>query len=440
MTLRQALDRTLLLMRDEVVEAVSDEQLISALTNTRIAIVVDSANIPSHSAQSTFVTAALLMARSGHRVHLLGPDVPLVGHQPPLAGGRMITSLLQTGCDLLPGIGFCADSPADEIDLAVAIGNSKVTIPARRTISLNAGDWSGRLLPLQKATEWRAKHWPLGGLVAAALAATEAFKLPIRTFDALMKNPSRLETVFAPTSDCEFEVAPVGTSTCTDLGEFDCVSGGAIINAAIYTLTRIPGLKGHTRIIEPETTDISNLNRYMLLLRSRLGAQKARDLVHICAGTGLTVEPIEKRYQAGSPDIVALRGSVLVGADDIPTRWQVQRAKPAWLAVGATTHWSAMASFHDVDIGGGCAQCLHPTDHPMNAPIQTGAFVSFWAGLLTAAYFLRKRGAVAIDPKDQQIYLTPFRPENPVRAPVPRRPGCPTCQILAYQNRSSQPI
>lgn len=42
-------------------------------------IIADDANIGSHSAQTAFVTAALLMARSGHRMHLLCPDVPLAG-------------------------------------------------------------------------------------------------------------------------------------------------------------------------------------------------------------------------------------------------------------------------------------------------------------------------------------------------------------------------
>jgi hypothetical protein len=67
MTLRQALDRTLLLMRDEIVESAGDDTLLAALTGTRVALIADAANIASHSAQTAFVTAALLMARSGHQ-------------------------------------------------------------------------------------------------------------------------------------------------------------------------------------------------------------------------------------------------------------------------------------------------------------------------------------------------------------------------------------
>jgi hypothetical protein len=99
-------------------------------------------------------------------------------------------------------------------------------------------------------------------------------------------------------------------------------------------------------VIEPEFADLSNLNRYMLLLHSHLDAQKAKEFEEICAGTGLAIEPVPKRYEAKEVEAIRLRAVALVGVDDIPSRWLVQRAKPTWLGVGATTHWSAMASFH----------------------------------------------------------------------------------------------
>ncbi|MGY4626463.1 hypothetical protein ACVWY3_004219 [Bradyrhizobium sp. USDA 4486] len=52
-----------------------------------------------------------------------------------------------------------------------------------------------------------------------------------------------------------------------------------------------------------------------------------------------------------------------------PSRWFVQRASTAWLGVGATTHWSAMASFH-VPGTDGCAECLHPTTTPPTPPFR----------------------------------------------------------------------
>lgn len=432
MNLQKALDRTLLLMRDELQDAVSDDTLISALTETKVAVVADTANLASHSAQSAYVTAALLMARSGHRVHLLAPDIPLIGVQPPLPIGSMITGLLATSRDLLPGITFCNAIPVGEVDLVITLGDLLTPVRGRKMINLNASDWGGALVSPEKASRWRGGDWPLGGMVAAAMAATEAFKIAMRKLERYARNPAMMMEMFAPSTDVGFALAPAGTPVTSALGEFDCVSGGAITQSVLYTLTRVPGVRGHARVIEPDFADLTNLNRYMLLLHSHLGAQKAKDLEEMCAGTGLAIEPIPKRYELKAVEAIGLREVALVGVDDIPSRWLVQRAKPVWLGLGATTHWSAMASFH-VPGAGGCAECLHPDDDPTDAPIPTVAFVSFWAGLLTAAYFLRhRRQELGTDTQDQQIYVTPLRPENPVWAAVPLRAGCPTCNALGF--------
>jgi hypothetical protein len=440
MSLRQALDRTLILMRDEVQESVDDDTLLAALAGTEVAVIADDANIASHSAQTAFVTAALLMARSGHRVHLLCPDIPLAGAQPPLAPGRLITELMRTGADLLPGVQLCSDPPRTEIDLAMALGDSKIHVPARRRLRLNAQAWSGQIGPDGETVRWKAGAWPLGGMAAAALAAPEAFKAAMRKLRHVMRNPARLETVLADMPEVGFALAPPDTPISAALGSFDCVSGGAIIQAALYVLSRLPGVTGRSRVIEPDHADLSNLNRYMMLLQSyaRARARKTEDLARACAGTGLAIEPVNERYEPGRMPSIELGRSALVGVDEIPTRWLVQRANPEWLGIGATTHWSAMASFHKA--GMGCAECLHPLDDPGTDPIPTVAFVSFWVGLLLAAYFLRHVGGNPAAAAEQQVYLTPFRAENAVHSVVPRRPGCRTCQIIGYGKREPAPV
>jgi hypothetical protein len=429
MSLRDALDRTLRLMRDEVDETVADDELVSALTETRVALVADRANIGSYSAQTAFVTAAMLMARSGHDVHLLCPQAELIGPQPPLGRGELLEELAQVGRDLLPGCVFATAPPAGEVDIAIALGDSEIPVRAARHIRLNATPWSGRLGGEATTDMWQGGWWPLGAMAAAGLGAAEAFKASMRKLARAARNPSRMETVFAPSTSVEFALAPQGTPFVRQLGAFDCVSGGAIVNAILYAVARVPGVQGSARVIEPDTADISNLNRYMLLRHSRLKQFKAHDLAAVLTGSGLTIEPVPKRYEAGQlPVLLPLAPSVLVGVDDIPTRWAVQRARPAWLGIGATTHWSGMASLHAAGLG--CAECLHPTDDPTNAPIPTVAFVSFWAGLLTASYFLRHRAGEAIPMSAQQIYLTPLRPEHPTLSAVPKRLGCVSCATL----------
>ncbi|RTL67339.1 MAG: hypothetical protein EKK41_17310 [Hyphomicrobiales bacterium] len=423
MSLREALDRTLLLMRDEVHADVPDAVLVEALTGTRIALIADQTNLASHAAQTAFVTAAILMARSGHQVHLFAPNIKLVGAQPPLTEGPLLDALLDLGRDMLPGLKFECASTGLHFDLALALGDSPIAARTNRILRLNADAWAGMHTADPVGEVWRTPWWPFGAMAAGALAAGEAFKTAMHKLIPLARNPNATAELFAPTEFVRFALAPDDTPYASDLGRFDCVSGGAIVDAALYALARIPAVRGSGRIIEPDSYAISNLNRYVTLRRSRAQLPKARTLAEVI---GLRLTPIAERLDLSS--LTALGGlnpRVIVGVDDIPTRWTVQRAMPPFLAIGATTHWSAMASYHRPGLG--CAQCLHPIDDPNDAPIPTTACVSFWAGLLTATYLLRDIAERSTSPHEQQIYLTSFRPEHPYRAAVLPRPSCPTC-------------
>lgn len=428
MTLRDALDRTLLLMKDDLTDAVSDDELLAALTRTTIVLVGDEATLASHAGQTAYVTAALLMARSGHAVHLIAPDVPLIGAQPPLLPGGLVRSLCQTGRDLLPDVTFCVAAPDREADLAVVLGSTPWAGRARRAIRLGATHWRALLCGMDVVAEWASDSWPFGPMGAAALAAGEAFKISMRRLQAYARDPIWFGDLYAPAATAVIDLAPPGTPRAVDLGNFDCVSGGAIINAALYALTRIPEVRGQGRIIEDDVNAISNLNRNMMLRRSRLGAKKATDLASLTPA-GLTVDPVAKRYDVGTRDeIHPFAPRVLVGVDHIPTRWEVQRAWPAWLGIGATTHYSAMASYHARNLP--CAGCLHPTDDATDAPIPTVAFVSFWAGLWLASLLVRHMASSDIVPIARQVYFSPLRPETLWSSPVAARRECPVaCSV-----------
>lgn len=49
------------------------------------------------------------------------------------------------------------------------------------------------------------------------------------------------------------------------------ISGGAITNAALYALLRMPAVTAAMRIIEPDMLDVPNLNRYALARQSMTG-------------------------------------------------------------------------------------------------------------------------------------------------------------------------
>lgn len=77
---------------------------------------------------------------------------------------------------------------------------------------------------------------------------------------------------------------------------------------------------------------------------------------------------------------------MLIGTDDIPSRWLVKEQRPRWLGVGATAHFHTVTSEHSSEQP--CAGCLHPEDDDVTAPIPTISFTSYWAGLSLAALLL----------------------------------------------------
>jgi hypothetical protein len=409
-------------MRDELRPDVADADLVNALTRTKVALVAGEESLKLHAAQSAFIAAALLMARTGHVVYLAAPNVPMHGPQPPLKGDRLLDALLDVGGDLVPGIEFQAGLPHEEIEAAVFFDHTEWPGRARSAVHAGATEWRGWLSPTDEACRWPTNGWPIGALAAANLMAAEAFKISMRKLRRFALHREIFDLLFAPAMRASFALAPDGTPRFSELGTLDLVSGGAIVQAALFTFSRILGVTGRGRVIEPENSEITNLNRNAFLRRSRLGLAKAQDIAEQQLGS-IKITPIQARYEEASDTDLHLRPVVLVGVDHIPTRWAVQRSWPDWLGVGATSHFMAMSSFHASQLS--CAGCLHPKDDPTNDPIPTVACVSYAAGLMMAAQYLRKLAKTELTNEEQQVIFRPLRPERLWCSPVAPRPDCP---------------
>jgi molybdopterin/thiamine biosynthesis adenylyltransferase len=425
MTLREALDRTLLLMRDHVRASTADDVLLEALCSTEVAVVGDAANLTSHSAQTAVVTAATLIARSGASIHLDLPNT-MCGPQPPLRSLELNEALEDLGRDLLPARErnpFQIGAVDHEVDIAVIIGSSPWRGRARQVLRLTAEPWVAMMLPADSVAPWQAHGWPFGGLGAGALAAGEAFKATMRKLQRFSASPVFDET-FAPAPSARFTFAPPLTPTAKELGRIDLISAGAIAHAMLFVRARIPGVVGDFRVVDDEVSDASNLNRYQLLRLCDVGSSKVKHLESLDLKK-IRLRPIETRFDRDTARRLRPLGSVvLAGVDHIPSRWAIQREAANWLSIGATSHYSAMASFHRPGLP--CAGCLHPHDDVQDGPIPTVAFVSFWAGLMAAAFLMRYCVGSPPSACEQQMFFTPLHSEGGVwTSAVERRVDCP---------------
>jgi hypothetical protein len=400
-SLVEALHRTLLLMRDEISAEAPDSVLVHALTSTRIALVAAAEDLNTHCAQTAYITAALLMAHSGHAVHLIAPDVPIIGHQPPLPMGGIISSLLQVGRDLLPGVEFSATPPESPLDMVVFWGQVDSRFVAPLMFCAGASRWAGSLRPCNDKTSWSGASCPMGGLAAGGLISAEAFKVSMRRLRPFAATAYFDEMVAAVPSR-EIVLAPEATPVPTNFGEVVLVSAGAIVNSFLFCSARIPNAAGDFRAFDRDISDTTNLNRNMLLLSSSVG-QKKVDLLGRAGTKDLAITPVPHHFEAnGVGEIGLMKPRFIVGVDDIPVRWAVQKQSKEWLGIGATSHWMAMSSFHQGRLA--CAGCLHNRDEPGLETIPTVAIVSFWAGLWLATQFLRSYDGNAPECEQQVIF------------------------------------
>jgi hypothetical protein len=351
---------------------------------------------------------------------LLAPDIPVAALQPPLTGDHLVGALLEADGLIVPMSRFESRLPATAVDLELRLGASASRCDADLQLSLMAESWSAKLSRDASSSAWeKTLVWPLGAMAGAALASAEAFKCAMRKLVRFARKKDLFDEFLAPITMAGITLAAPGSPMPDDLGAFDVISGGAITNGLLYALSRIPKVRGIARVTDADIADVTNLNRYMLLLADGVGRSKVSQLSELDLG-GLSIEPCPFLFE-GAHTLGALGNRTLVGVDHIPTRWWVQRAAPAWVGVGATTHWSAMASCHPP--GSPCAGCLHPRHDATGGPLPTAAFVSFMAALFQTTYFLQSlNGGTHVA---QQVYLTLPRPETLWRSGVAQHPDCP---------------
>jgi hypothetical protein len=421
----EALSRTSRLINLQFFAGLADESALShALTTLTVRIACDEANASTPNGQHLIVTLALLLARTGISVELALPDTKLLSPQPPLSGDRLGTALMESDAELVPGVRVGRNLGPPFVSFV--IGDTPHTGP-RDALRLSGDEWGLQIGPASaaKGTRWTGRV-PFGALACAATAAAEALRaaLPLLS-DAvgaeLVAEAHRL-TIGQPVALDLREFFPALESEL-GFGEIDAVSGGAITNAALYVLRRMPGAHGKVRVIEAEALDLSNINRYMLALRRHVGMAKT-EMLESYAGGGIQVVGVPLRLEERTiEEIGPLADRVLVGVDHIPSRWLIQREAPAWVGVGSTQSLDVLVSSHAH--GEACAGCLHPRDIDNDAVVPTISFVSFWAGLLLALELLCE--ATGQRSRPQAVFAWPFGYDGPhlVRLPVAAQQACP---------------
>jgi molybdopterin/thiamine biosynthesis adenylyltransferase len=375
MSANDALARTLDLVQSDIFPFAGDGEIVAALIGTRIRLSADERNLASPAGQTALVTAAVAAAQCGVELVLAFPDAPLVAAQPPLKGECLRTALLELTDDLItPAI----PDQGEPVDLTIAFGSTRVSDDDRVARLSPLGDGRGfEFVPTARGGEIWTGAEPWGALLGGIAAGAEAFRVAMRT----LTSRHRAQLPHAARDLRAVRLALRSGELNPELGAVDIVSAGAITNAMLFTLFRIPRLAAALRVFDDDAFDVANLNRYPLGRRSLQGQPKV-DVLAALSTRSVTIDPVARRFDADAAREHKLMDLVAVGVDDIPSRWLAQEHAPGTVVVGATSHFEVAVSEHPP--GKPCAGCLYRNGENDGRPIPTVSFVSALAGVLQA--------------------------------------------------------
>lgn len=371
-------DRTAELINLDFFGGQADKLAIAAaLGGTTVPIVADARNLQSPNGQTTTVTTAIGVAMMGLAVDLDLATTRLLRPEPPLLGDDLQSGLGGYLADL-GGMAQAGSEPA----LTIGIGDTPIR-GGGAAVRLGADDWAAALDRSGADIRPIRGTLPFGSIAVAGAACAEALRAAAPAIAALVGLTLPAQWSWSVPTPVATDLGPGGMLPArVDVGPVDFISGGAITNASIYTLARVPGLVGTGRVMDSDRLEWPNLNRYFMCTPADVGHMKSAVLQGM-ALPGFPITGIDIPFNADTAARIGdLRPRVLLGVDHIPSRWFVQRRRPDWLCVGATGHLYSLVSTHTRDTA--CAGCVHASDDPADGPVPTISFVSLWSGLLQA--------------------------------------------------------
>jgi hypothetical protein len=147
------------------------------------------------------------------------------------------------------------------------------------------------------------------------------------------------------------------------LGESYLVGLGAIGNGALWALAKVPGLSGVLHLIDPETIELSNLQRYVLTTQGDINRPKALYAAEQFAGTNIEAKPHQQKWGEYLRTVSAWHFErIAVGVDNAEDRQAIQAALPRWIVNAWTQPGDLGVSRHEFLGDDACLTCLYFPD------------------------------------------------------------------------------
>jgi hypothetical protein len=255
-----------------------------------------------------------------------------------------------------------------------------------QTIYAGSSGWNARLSAHMPVGSGRSEN-PFGAGTAACLAAAVVFRTvfaaelglaepsvssagPVPEWTNLSLLELQVSTNAGPVAAPDVSMPTrVEAVRGVDIGESFLVGAGAIGEAVIWALARMPRLEGTLHVVDDEAVELSNLQRYVLTTQESVGQPKVDIASHEftkavesseSARKAVAVVPQPTTWGAfleARDDYTLDR--VLLALDSAEDRMAAQASLPRWIANAWTQPDNLGVSRHDFLGEGPCVCCLY---------------------------------------------------------------------------------
>ena len=235
--------------------------------------------------------------------------------------------------------------------IEVVVGTARPRWKTTRTVFAGSKGWSARL-STHDLQECGASNNPFGAGLAACLAAADVFRhvfLPGAELDG----------------ECEIAVPNIGEWATDDgdvhgnVGSLVLAGAGAIGNAAAWALSRTQ-VEGSIEIVDHESVDLGNLQRYVLAER---GDEKRPKAPFVKGGFNGKLSA--SAYECTLAEFLQKKNhkvdNLLLALDSAKDRCAAQASLPRRVANAWTQPGDLGVSSHDF-LEGACVNCLYLPD------------------------------------------------------------------------------
>lgn len=341
----------------QIAQGFDEQRLTELLDSTAVSVTVGA---PTREAQMCADLTVRLLSRLYPQISIDASDAT---HKAELTDLALAINPNLTHCSRPPAAGIVIGMAKRSPSLPTFAGSEGWTATVGGASPLVAGDSDN----------------PFGAGAAACLAAAALFRRVV------LGQQGPAEAVAFSTWSGAPDAAP-GPPLEGDCGRSALAGAGAIGNAIAWALSRT-AIDGEIHLVDHETIELSNLQRYVLASRADENRIKVELLASQFSGS-LRGVPAQQSWQ----DFVADNGydweRVLVGLDSARDRRAVQASLPREIVNGWTQPADLGVSIHPKLNAGACVACLY---HPAGTVPNEDELVASALGLDHAVFGLEIR-------------------------------------------------